>query len=165
MALYLHFPFCRRKCRYCSFVSCAGREADIPVYINALKAEISRCPGGESGGSVYFGGGTPSVLTPGQIGDVLATVRSHYSLSSGAEISVEANPGTVDFPYLKEIRRTGINRLSIGLQSLNDDELKLLGRIHNSYQAEEAFQQAPQAGFDNVNLDFIYGLPGQSLAD
>jgi oxygen-independent coproporphyrinogen-3 oxidase len=165
IALYAHFPFCRRKCRYCSFVSCEGREADIPAYLNALKGEISHYAMGENVGSIYFGGGTPSLMTPGQVGDILASIRAHFPVSRGAEISIEANPGTVNLLYLAEIRQLGVNRLSLGMQSLNDNELALLGRIHRAAGAKEAFHQAREAGFVNVNLDFIYGLPGQSLAD
>jgi oxygen-independent coproporphyrinogen-3 oxidase len=165
IALYVHFPFCRRKCRYCDFVSYEGREEDIPVYLSAVKKEISHCGGGENIGSIYFGGGTPSLMTPEQIGDVLATIRSCFAVTADAEISIEANPGTVDLQYLTEIRRLGVNRLSLGVQSLNDRELSLMGRIHCAAQAKEAFHQARDAGFSNINLDFIYGLPGQSLAD
>jgi oxygen-independent coproporphyrinogen-3 oxidase len=165
IVLYIHIPFCRRKCRYCSFTSFAGREAEIPAYVSALKKEIDKCAGGESVGSIYFGGGTPSLLTAGQAGEILATVRFCFSVSPAAEISIEANPGTIDEACLKAVRMLGVNRLSLGVQSLNDDELKLLGRIHSAAQAQEAFCLARQSGFDNVNLDLIYGLPGQSLED
>ena len=165
IALYVHIPFCRRKCRYCSFVSYEGREADIPAYVNAIKKEIANHAGGECVDSIYFGGGTPSLLSTGQIGEILEAARSHFTIDPAAEISIEANPGTVDEDYLTGIRRLGVNRLSLGVQSLRDDELKLLGRIHTAAQAEEAMSLARKSGFDNVNLDFIYGLPGQSLAD
>ncbi len=165
IALYVHIPFCRRRCRYCSFVSYAGREADIPAYVNALKREIEHCAGGERVGTVYFGGGTPSLLSPARLGDVLDTIRSRFSVSPAAEISLEANPGTVDGDYLSAIRQLGVNRLSLGVQSFRDDELKLLGRIHTAAEAEEALSLARTSGFDNVNLDLIYGLPGQSLED
>lgn len=121
--------------------------------------------GGERVDSIYFGGGTPSLLSPAQIGEVLDAVRSRFSVSPAAEISIEANPGTIDESYLYGIRQIGVNRLSLGVQSLRDDELKLLGRIHTAAQAEEALSLARKSGFDNVNLDFIYGLPGQSLED
>jgi len=165
IAIYVHLPFCRRKCRYCSFVSYEDRVADIPAYVSALAADIGRCAGGENVGSVYLGGGTPSLLTAEQIGEILAAARSLFTLSPAAEISIEANPGTVDETFLRGIRKLGVNRLSLGVQSLKDDELKLLGRIHNVAQAKEAFSQARQAGFDNINLDFIYGFPAQSLED
>jgi oxygen-independent coproporphyrinogen III oxidase len=165
IALYVHFPFCRRRCRYCSFVSYEGREADIPAYLNVLKKEIEDCSGDERAYSIYFGGGTPSLLTAGQIGDVLATVRSRFTVADTAEITIEANPGTVSLAFLTGIRKLGVNRLSLGVQSLKDAELTLLGRIHNSAQAKEALLLARKSGSDNVNLDLIYGLPGQSLSD
>ena len=165
IALYIHFPFCRRKCRYCSFVSYENREADIPGYINAIKMEMAEYAGGECVGSIYFGGGTPSLLTAVQIGDVLAAIRSRFSVSGAAEITIEANPGTVDLTCLTDIRKLGVNRLSLGVQSLRDSELALLGRIHSVFGAKEALQMARKSGFDNINLDLIYGLPGQSLAD
>ncbi len=164
IALYLHFPFCRHRCRYCSFVSYEGHEADIPAYLNGLKKEIEHCSGDERACSIYFGGGTPSLLTAGQIGDVLATVRSRFIVADTAEITMEANPGTVSLAFLAGIRKLGVNRLSLGVQSLKDAELKLLGRIHRAAQAQEAFCLARKSGFDNVNLDLIYGLPGQSLS-
>jgi oxygen-independent coproporphyrinogen III oxidase len=163
IALYIHVPFCRRKCRYCSFVSYEGRASDIPAYVTALKAEMEKCSSGESVGSIYLGGGTPSLLASEQVGEILATARSCFAVSPATEISIEANPGTVDEAFLIGLRKLGVNRLSLGFQSLNDAELKLLGRIHSAEQAEEAFSLARQAGFDNVNLDLIYGLPGQSL--
>jgi oxygen-independent coproporphyrinogen-3 oxidase len=165
IALYLHFPFCRRRCRYCSFVSYEGREADIPAYLNGLKTEIARCSCHSHASSIYFGGGTPSLMTAGQIGDVLAAVRSRFALSPSAEISLEANPGTVDEEFFNGIRKLGVNRLSLGVQSLKDGELALLGRIHRASQAKEALYLARKTGFENINLDLIYGLPGQSLSD
>jgi len=165
IALYVHVPFCRRKCRYCSFVSYEGRTVDIPAYVNALKTEIEKCAGGERVGSIYFGGGTPSLLTSDQIREILATVRAYFSVSPAAEISIEANPGTVDETFLSGIRKLGVNRLSLGVQSLNNNELKMLGRIHSAAQAEEALSLARPSGINNVNLDLIYGLPGQSLED
>jgi len=165
IALYIHIPFCRRRCRYCSFTSYAGRAADVPAYVRALKTEIGKCAGGESVGSIYFGGGTPSLLTADQLGEILATARSGFSVSPAAEISIEANPGTVDEAFLCGIRKLGVNRLSLGVQSLDDDELKMLGRIHSAAQAEETLSLARKSGFTNVNLDLIYGLPGQSLEE
>ncbi len=165
IALYLHFPFCRRKCRYCSFVSYENRESDIPAYLNAIKREIVGYTGAGRICSIYFGGGTPSLLTAGQIGDVLTNIHSIFTVSRTVEITIEANPGTVDLTFLTEIRKHGVNRLSLGVQSLNDKELKFLGRIHRAAAAKEARYLARKSGFDNVNLDLIYGLPGQSLVD
>lgn len=164
MALYIHVPFCRRKCGYCSFVSGADRADDINAYVDAVRVELARRAGGETLTSIYFGGGTPSLLSAGQLGDIFAAVRLHFNIRENAEISLEANPGTVDEDYLAEIRRLGINRLSLGFQSLDDAELGLLGRIHTAAEAREALAAARRAGFDNINLDLIYGLPGQTLA-
>ncbi|MFH1169880.1 MAG: radical SAM family heme chaperone HemW [Chloroflexota bacterium] len=163
MALYIHIPFCRRKCGYCSFVSYQNREADIPAYLGAIRKELARRTGGERVGSIYFGGGTPSLLAAGQVRDILADIYALFSVDEAAEITLEANPGTVDEAYLAAIRGLGINRLSLGVQSLNDGELGLLGRIHTAAEAGEAVRLARSAGFDNLSLDLIYGLPGQSL--
>lgn len=165
IALYIHIPFCRRRCRYCTFVSYEHREADIPAYLNALKNELQQRAGAEQVSSVYFGGGTPSLLPAEYLGDILATIGSLFILDKAAEIAIEANPGTINQTYLAAIRNLGINRLSLGVQSLNDCELELLGRIHTAVEAIEAVKLARSAGFDNLNLDLIYGLPGQSLQD
>jgi oxygen-independent coproporphyrinogen-3 oxidase len=164
IALYIHVPFCRRKCRYCSFVSFAGREVSIPAYVSALKTELYRCSRQETVTSIYIGGGTPSLLDVKQIADILNSVSSFFTLSKGAEISIEANPGTVDQSYLSGLRSLGVNRLSLGVQSFDDAELTLLGRIHTSAEAVAAVRAGRRAGFDNLNLDLIYGLPGQGIA-
>jgi oxygen-independent coproporphyrinogen-3 oxidase len=164
ISLYIHIPFCRRKCKYCSFVSYQGREADIPAYVDSLKKELALRFGGEHIRSIYLGGGTPSLLTAEQVDDILCTIRSLFAVNGGAEITIEANPGTVDARYLAEVRTVGINRLSLGVQSFDDKELALLGRIHTSTEAREAMRLARNAGFTNLNIDLIYGLPGQNLA-
>lgn len=165
IALYIHVPFCRRKCRYCSFVSYSGREADIPLYIKALKNELKQRAGGESVCSIYFGGGTPSLLPVKSIGSLLSTIKRQFQLDKAAEITIEANPGTVDEGYLTAVRKLGVNRLSLGVQSFNRRELTMLGRIHSAKAAKEAVKVARRAGFGNLNLDLIYGLPGQTKAD
>lgn len=165
IALYIHIPFCRRKCRYCSFVSYEHREADIPAYVSALKNELEQRAGGEHVTSIYFGGGTPSLLPAEPLGNLLNNIRSLFELDKAAEISIEANPGTVNQTYLSAIRELGVNRLSLGVQSLNDRELEMLGRIHTSAEAMDAAKLARGAGFDNLNLDLVYGLPGQTSAD
>jgi oxygen-independent coproporphyrinogen-3 oxidase len=159
-AIYIHVPFCRRKCGYCSFVSCAGREGEIPAYVAALRREMAARARGETVPSVFFGGGTPSLLSVSQVGDILMTVREHFNLAKDAEVTLEANPGTVGETYLSGLRRIGINRLSLGVQRFDDGELARLGRIHTGEEAREAFATARRAGFDNINLDLIYGLPG-----
>ncbi|HUT68323.1 MAG TPA: radical SAM family heme chaperone HemW [Dehalococcoidales bacterium] len=165
IALYIHVPFCRRKCPYCSFVSYDYREADIPLYLSALKNELIRRAGGECIRSIYFGGGTPSLLPAEHIGDLLSAISSLFTVDEAAEITIEANPGTVNEAYLTSIRKLGANRLSLGVQSMNDRELALLGRIHTAAEAREAVRFARSSGFDNLSLDLIYGLPGQTLAD
>jgi oxygen-independent coproporphyrinogen-3 oxidase len=163
LSLYLHSPFCLKRCGYCSFVSYAGRESDIPSYIEALETEIAlrRVPDTEIN-TVYFGGGTPSLISAKNLSDILETVRENYPISDGAELTLEANPGTINAEYLEAIRSIGINRLSLGVQSLDDAELKLLGRIHSSNEALEAIQQAKRSGFENLSVDFIYGIPGRA---
>ena len=166
LSVYLHIPFCRARCAYCAFTTYAGLESLIPAYVGALVEEI-RLVGGERRlpvHTLYFGGGTPSLLTPGQLGRILNTLQDTFSLSPDAEISLEANPGTVTRDGLQALRSMGVNRLSLGIQSVNPDELKLLGRIHSLPEARAAFSWAREAGFDNVTVDLIYGLPNQTLA-
>jgi oxygen-independent coproporphyrinogen-3 oxidase len=165
LSLYIHVPFCRRKCAYCSFTSYGSREGDIPLYVRALKSEITGQAGNGILKSIYFGGGTPSLLSIEQFADILTVIKNSFALDKTAEITTEANPGTVNREYLASLRRLGINRLSLGIQSLDDDELRMLGRIHTAEKAGESVRFARSAGFDNVNLDLIYGLPGQSLGN
>jgi len=164
IALYIHFPFCRRRCSYCSFVSYQGREADIPVYVKALNKELAVRAAGQRVRSIYFGGGTPSLLSPEQVREILSTVYSLFAVEAGAEVTLEANPGTIDRRYLTAVKAIGINRLSLGMQSLDDNELALLGRIHTASEARAAVRLARDAGFTNLSFDLIYGLPNQALA-
>jgi oxygen-independent coproporphyrinogen-3 oxidase len=164
IAIYIHFPFCRRKCNYCSFVSYQDREADIPAYISALKMELALRVTEQQVSSIYLGGGTPSILLPEQIKDLLQTVFSLFTVQDSAEITIEANPGTVSESYFAAIKTLGINRLSIGVQSFDDNELSMLGRIHNANAAKDAVHYARKAGFTNLNLDLLYGLPNQTLS-
>ena len=165
IALYIHIPFCLRKCKYCSFVSYAGKEGLIPDYVESLKKEIIQRLHAVSVCSVYFGGGTPSLLAVREIETILQTIDSVSHLKRTAEITIEANPGTVSLEKLKEFRAIGINRLSLGVQSFNDKELHLLGRIHTADEAAEALHLARSAGFLNINVDLIYGVPGQTIGD
>lgn len=169
--LYLHIPFCLQKCAYCDFCSYADMAPLYDDYVAALRRQVqdqasrSDAPWGEMHfDTVFIGGGTPTVLPVAQIAPLLDTCRRHMEISANAEITIEANPGTVDETSLRALREAGINRLSLGVQSLHDDELALLGRIHDAAEAEAAYRAARRAGFDNVNLDLIYGLPDQSLA-
>jgi oxygen-independent coproporphyrinogen-3 oxidase len=166
-ALYVHVPFCRAKCAYCDFNSYAGQERLIPRYVDALLLEATHWS--QSGrvsrlDTVYFGGGTPSLLPADQMTRLVKGLRRRFDVTAGAEMSMEANPESVDLAHLRTLRELGVNRLSIGVQSFDDTELRFLGRIHDAARAEAAFLAAREAGFQNVSLDLIFGLPGQSLA-
>lgn len=165
IALYVHIPFCRRKCNYCSFISYENKESSIPDYILALQKELLYYTGSNTISSIYFGGGTPNLLSVKQLNDILQTIHTVFRVDNKSEISLEANPGTIDTNYLSAIRKAGFNRLSLGIQSLQDKELAILGRIHTTDEARAAIGFARNAGFDNLNLDLIYGLPGQTLAE
>lgn len=166
LEIYIHVPFCVKKCGYCDFLS-APADGDIRErYVQALACEIegraAQCREYEVS-TVYFGGGTPSLLTPEQMARLLMVLKRHYLVSSAAEITMEANPGTVDCDSLTQYHRAGVNRLSLGLQSSWDEELKALGRIHTWRQFLEAYEAAGAAGFTHVNVDLMCGLPGQTL--
>jgi oxygen-independent coproporphyrinogen-3 oxidase len=163
VGLYIHIPFCRAKCAYCDFNSYAGLEGLFDDYVVALAREMEQLALVRVK-TLYLGGGTPTVLSLGHLTRILEAAYKIFAVQPDAEISLEANPGTVDATLLAGLRSLGINRLSLGVQSLADPELRLLGRIHTAAQAVEAVSAARQAGLDNVNLDLIYGLPGQTLA-
>lgn len=167
LELYLHIPFCVRKCRYCDFLSFSA-EGDIRRrYVEKLQEEIRAC-GKRSGmerrsvSSVFIGGGTPSLLEPGQIEELLGTVRESFVLDKNAEITMEANPGVWEAGAAGRFRRAGVNRLSLGLQSVHERELKSLGRIHTYEEFLTCFQEAREQGFSNINVDLMSALPGQS---
>lgn len=167
LGLYVHIPFCVSKCSYCDFNSYAGLESLFAPYVHALQKEM-RDLSGRWGSlpvrTIYIGGGTPTVLPPSLLLAVLSACSSYFDVAAGAEVTVEANPGTVDESYLASLRAAGVNRLSLGVQSFDADELRLLGRIHDVEQARCSVRQARMAGFDNVNLDLIFGLPGQRVS-
>lgn len=168
LALYIHIPFCRTRCRYCDFNTYAGRLGLAPAYCGALAREArfwAAALAAPEVATIYFGGGTPSLLPVPEVKGLLSAIRDAFPVAPAAEISLEANPGTVDAPYLAGLRAAGINRLSLGVQSFQERFLRLLGRSHSAAQAREAVAAARGAGFDNVGLDLIYGLPGQSLGD
>ena len=156
--VYVHIPFCKRKCNYCDFASYGGREEAREAYVDALGVE-TLVRGQEMvlkhgrPATLYMGGGTPTALTIDQMGTVMALMRSVFGESE--EFTVEVNPGTVDGEYLKKLREWGANRLSIGVQSFDDDILKRLGRIHTAAQAEETIRAAREAGFENLSLDLM----------
>ena len=160
--IYIHVPFCRAKCVYCDFYSITALDR-IPDYISALTVEIDRCPHRpDRVDTVYFGGGTPSLLGPRQIAGLLDLLRNRFNIAADAEITLEVNPGTVTPADLRGYRDAGVNRLNLGIQSLDDDALRFLGRIHTAQQGKAAYAHARAAGFDNVGLDLIYGLPAQT---
>lgn len=163
-ALYLHIPFCAVRCAYCDFNTYAGLEASFEPYTAALVQEI-RAAGAARGRppvhTIFIGGGTPTVLPPDLLARVQDACQQAFDVAPDAEITSEANPGTVDRPRFAALRAMGVNRLSMGVQSFDDAELRWLGRIHSAEEAEAAFHAARTAGFANINLDFIFGLPGQ----
>jgi len=163
LGLYVHIPFCQSRCRYCDFNTYAGLEGLFETYVRALLREIGLA-GPAPVSTVYIGGGTPTVLPLFSLIQILDAVRGGFALAAEAEVTIEANPGTVEAGALATLRERGVNRLSLGVQSFADDELRLLGRIHSAEQAAAALIVARQAGFDNVSLDLIFGLPGQTLA-
>jgi oxygen-independent coproporphyrinogen-3 oxidase len=173
-SLYFHIPFCKQRCAYCDFNTYAGREDTIPAYVDALRNEIKAAgvalsaSQGKSAprlgvGTIFFGGGTPSLLAPDQFRDIFQSIRAFFEVSPQAEISLEANPGTVSLAYLRELRALGFNRISYGAQSANPNELRMLERIHNYNDVVDAVRWSRRTGFDNLNLDLIYGLPEQTL--
>ncbi len=164
--LYVHIPFCKSKCRYCDFNSYAKMDAYITPYFCALIKEAEHYKDTvQTVDTVYFGGGTPTRISPELLGQTLKKLSGIYNISEDAEITVECNPGTIGFDGLKTLRQSGINRLSIGLQTTDDEKLKTLGRIHNFDDFKICFESARRAGFDNISLDLMYGLPDQSLED
>lgn len=166
ISLYIHIPFCLRKCRYCDFLSAPRPEAERERYVQALIREVrsqTECPEGTPVDTAFFGGGTPSILSGEQISRIMEALRDKFDILPDAEISLEMNPGTADADKILEFKKAGINRLSMGVQSMHDRELRLLGRIHTVREAKEAFDTARAAGFENINIDLMSALPGQSF--
>lgn len=163
--IYVHIPFCVAKCHYCDFASVRLDPGALEPYLEALLREIATAAeAGRAASSVYVGGGTPSLLTGGQVASVLGALRTAFALEPDAEITLEANPGTLDRGKLAALRALGVNRLSLGVQSLDDAILAGLGRRHAARDALAAYELARAAGFENVGLDLIHGLPGQTPA-
>ena len=159
--LYVHIPFCVSKCAYCAFYSMPSLKMK-GAFMKALLSEMaSRVPylNGEQVNTVYFGGGTPSILSVEELDVILRAIRQHYRVSDQAEFTLEANPDTLSLDYLSALRKAGVNRLSIGIQSFFDEDLRYLSRRHDSTHARQCVGWARQAGFDNLSLDLIYGLP------
>ncbi len=165
LGLYIHIPFCARKCPYCDFNTYAGLESLHDATVDALCAEMARWSSrldGRTVSTVFVGGGTPTVLTAAQLERLFAALHRNFAVTVDAEITCEANPGTVDQEKFGVLRALGVNRLSMGVQSFQPAELHFLGRIHSVEDVGLAFATARRAGFDNINLDFIFGLPGQT---
>ena len=168
LGLYLHIPFCLSKCRYCDFCSLAGADSDrIAAYATALCLSLSEradecCDYAVD--TVYFGGGTPTLMPIDRMAEIMAVLQWQYNLSKDCEITCECNPATADFSYLSALRSMGFNRLSIGLQSVHDDELRMLGRAHTFADFCKTFRDARRAGFDNISVDLMYALPDQTLS-
>lgn len=167
LTLYIHIPFCVRKCHYCGFYSTTYMSQQADEYIGSLRLEAAsyqRAFVGRTFDSIYMGGGTPTALSSEQLKKIIATVHEHFQISRDAECTVEANPKTVSGSQLMLLREGGVNRLSLGVQSFNNDVLKTLGRLHTAQEAADAFMLARSAGFANIGIDLIYGVPGQTAA-
>lgn len=170
LAVYIHIPFCVQKCAYCDFLSAPADTSVRNAYVEALKKEIilnaDKYYDKYGITSIFFGGGTPSILDGKIISDILSVIKDNYSFRDSienTEITLEMNPGTATQQKLIELKKAGVNRLSIGLQSANDKELKMLGRIHNYGDFVQTYTLARQAGFDNINIDLMSALPGQTF--
>ncbi len=168
LGIYIHIPFCKRKCAYCDFISFSGHQKLIEPYINSLIREIKNYKTEKEKyviKTIYFGGGTPSFIESKYIVEILDTIKAKFNVLENAEITIEANPGTVDELKLKDYYNAGINRISFGLQSTRSELLKLVGRIHSYSSFLEAYNLARKIGFKNINIDLMIGLPVQFLED
>jgi putative oxygen-independent coproporphyrinogen III oxidase len=177
LSVYIHVPFCLKKCSYCDFYSSQSLFC-LPAYVASLEQEIEirtgqnarsgspdqTCRVPQQVNTLYFGGGTPSLMPLEDVKKILTTLRTCYQVTKDAEVTVEVNPGTVDQDYLAGLKSLGVNRLSIGVQSFDDDKIKVLSRIHTTGEAIRAIEAAQSAGFDNIGLDLIYGTPGETMA-
>ena len=162
--IYIHIPFCNSKCAYCGFYSLPSLKLK-DRFLEALKAEIVARKDylqGDAVNTIYFGGGTPSLLSLKEIGELLHLINAHYPVASNAEITLEANPDTLSLEHLEGLRQLGVNRLSIGIQSFFDNDLKYLSRRHDSHHAQQCLDWAKLAGFENISIDLIYGLPSSN---
>ncbi len=160
ISLYIHIPFCKKKCGYCSFYSVInGYKTE---YTDALIRSLEY-HGGKNAGSVYIGGGTPSVIPEKEMSRLFESIYKNFDVADGAEITVEANPESINKQWLLALKRAGVNRISLGVQSFDDSELKTIGRLHSAKQAKEAIALCKESGFDNISADLIFGLPNQTF--
>ena len=168
LGIYIHIPFCKRKCYYCDFISFSGKQKLIEQYINSLKEEISNYKINREEyliQTIYFGGGTPSFIDSSYIIEIIDTLKQKFNISKDSEITIEVNPGTVDEQKLQDYYNAGINRISFGLQSTKSELLKLVGRIHSYSSFLDAYNLARKIGFKNINVDLMIGLPVQTIED
>ncbi len=168
LGIYVHIPFCKQKCIYCDFISYSNKNDLIEQYIKALKQEIKNNAQNVSEyeiTTIYIGGGTPSYIESKQIAGILETITQSYNVKKTAEITIEVNPGTATKEKFQDYVETGINRISIGLQSCNDDLLKMIGRIHTYEDFLNTYNLAQEVGLKNINVDLMIGLPNQTLED
>ncbi|NLY00437.1 MAG: radical SAM family heme chaperone HemW [Rhodopirellula sp.] len=168
IGLYMHVPFCVSKCAYCDFASYASREVDIPRYVDAVVREIARrgeLAGHPRADTVFLGGGTPSLLDEFQVTRILDALFGAFPVEEGAEITCECNPGTLTTAFVQALGKAGVNRLSLGAQAAQSRLLRLIGRVHDWEEVIASVEIARQAGFDNLNLDLMFGLPSQTAAD
>lgn len=163
LGIYVHIPFCKAKCLYCDFNSYSGMDAYQEAYLKALQKEIESKKDSRKVDSLYIGGGTPTVLKAESLVQILSILRGNFVFSPDCEITVECNPATMQEEGFRILKEGGFNRLSIGLQSSNDDELRALGRIHSFEEFSICYKEARKAGFENISLDLMYGLPGQTM--
>mgnify|MGYP002620935081 CR=1 FL=1 len=165
IGLYIHIPFCKQKCFYCDFCSYANKLELQDRYVNSVINELKNIDEDYLINTIYIGGGTPSIIEPGLIGKILEAVNSKFQISEDVEITIEVNPGTISLEKANMYKSFGINRVSMGLQSANDELLKIIGRIHNYNDFENAYSILEQAHFDNINVDLMIGLPNQTMLD
>lgn len=169
LGIYIHIPFCKKKCNYCDFYSVKWNDESEKKYIQAVLNEIAeykhKLKGNYIINTVFFGGGTPTIIKPENLGLIINCLKEATDIDKDCEITIEANPNTLSPENLKLYKKSGINRLSIGIQSLNDEILKKIGRIHNSIEALEAIDRAKNSGFKNINADVMFNIPGQTVKD
>ena len=166
LGIYVHIPFCKQKCSYCDFISFSNKNNLIKQYIEALRQEIKKSATTEYEiSTIYFGGGTPSYIEDNYIVDILKTIKQNYNINKKVEITIEVNPGTATKEKFETYIKAGINRISIGLQTCNNDLLKTIGRIHTFEEFLNTYKLAREAGFSNINVDLMIGLPNQTLKD